>query len=58
MSADKSKMTRVTITVPEDLLEEFKKYCERQYRPFSTQIQFMMSEAIKEESEGSKKAKS
>jgi metal-responsive CopG/Arc/MetJ family transcriptional regulator len=43
---DNQKMTRITITVPEDLLEQFKKYCDRQYRPVSTQIQFMMSEAI------------
>lgn len=58
MSADKSKMTRVTITVPENLLEQFKQYCERQYRPFSTQIQFMMSEAMKEESKDSQNTKS
>jgi metal-responsive CopG/Arc/MetJ family transcriptional regulator len=43
------KIIRVTISVPEDLLESFKEYCDRQYRPLSTQIQFMMSAAIERE---------
>lgn len=42
----KSKMTRINITVPEDLLEQFKVYCEDQVRPLSAQIQFMMKQAI------------
>lgn len=40
------KMTRINITVPEDLLEDFKKYCEEQCRPVSAQIQFMMKEIL------------
>jgi metal-responsive CopG/Arc/MetJ family transcriptional regulator len=43
-----SKMKRINITVPEDLLEEFKKYCENQCRPLSSQLQYMMKEALKE----------
>ena len=43
-----SKMKRINITVPEDLLEEFKKYCETQCRPVSSQIQFMMRQVLKE----------
>ncbi len=41
-------MKRINITVPEDLLEEFKKYCETQCRPVSSQIQFMMRQVLKE----------
>lgn len=46
MSEKKVKMTRLTITVPEELLEEFKIYCEKEFRPVSTQIQYMMKQAI------------
>ncbi|NJM68071.1 MAG: hypothetical protein HC851_21590 [Acaryochloris sp. RU_4_1] len=39
-------MTRINITVPEDLLEEFKKYCDSQVRTVSSQIQFFMKQAV------------
>ncbi len=45
----KGKMTRINITVPEDLLEDFKKYCEKQFRPLSAQLQFMMKETLEQE---------
>ena len=44
-------MKRVNITVPEDLLAEFKKYCEEECRPLSSQLQFMMRQALKERQE-------
>jgi metal-responsive CopG/Arc/MetJ family transcriptional regulator len=46
------KMTRITITVPENLLKNFRTYCDRQYRPLSTQLQFMMSEAVENQKKG------
>ena len=46
-----SKMKRINITVPEDLLEEFKKYCDNQCRPLSSQLQYMMKQALKESKE-------
>lgn len=45
----KGKMTRINITVPEDLLEDFKQYCEKQFRPLSAQLQFMMKQALEED---------
>ena len=41
-------MTRINITVPEELLEKFKKYCEIECRPVSAQLQYMMKQALKE----------
>ncbi len=41
-------MTRINITVPEKLLEKFKKYCEIECRPVSAQLQYMMKQALKE----------
>ncbi len=52
-----SKMKRVNITVPEDLLVEFKKYCESQCRPLSSQLQYMMKQALKENKEQKSAAK-
>ena len=49
MSEDKPKMKRLTITVPEKLLEEFKVYCEKEFRPVSTQLQYMMKKALEKE---------
>jgi metal-responsive CopG/Arc/MetJ family transcriptional regulator len=46
-----SKMKRINITVPEDLLEEFKNYCETQSRPLSSQLQYMMKQLLKESQE-------
>ena len=43
------KMTRINITVPEDLLEDFRQYCEKQFRPLSAQLQFMMKQTLEEE---------
>ena len=43
---NKSRMTRINITVPEDLLEEFKEYCDSQVRSVSSQIQFFMKQAV------------
>lgn len=42
------KMKRINITVPEKLLEKFKKYCEIECRPVSSQLQYMMKEALKQ----------
>jgi len=46
----KGKMTRINITVPEDLLEDFRKYCDEQVRPLSAQLQFMMKKTLQENS--------
>lgn len=46
----KGKMTRINITVPEDLLEDFRKYCDKQFRPLSAQLQFMMKQKLEEDS--------
>jgi|GEM_PF-3319086 len=46
----KGKMTRINITVPEDLLEDFRQYCEKQFRPLSAQLQFMMKKTLEEDS--------
>ena len=46
----KGKMTRINITVPEDLLEDFRKYCDKQFRPLSAQLQFMMKQTLEEDS--------
>ena len=53
-----SKMKRINITVPEDLLEEFKKYCENQCRPLSSQLQYMMKQALAESKEEKLEVKS
>ena len=45
----KGKMTRINITVPEDLLEDFRKYCDKQFRPLSAQLQFMMKKTLEED---------
>ncbi|WP_186375913.1 ribbon-helix-helix domain-containing protein [Hyella patelloides] len=49
MSAQENKMTRINITIPEGLLEEFKKYCEIECRPVSAQIQYLIKQALKEQ---------
>lgn len=51
MTKYECKMKRINITVPEDLLAEFKKYCENQCRPLSSQLQYMMIQALKEKQE-------
>lgn len=48
-SKDEVKFVRVNISVPEPLLEDFKAYCERQVRPLSSQIQYMMKKALEDE---------
>lgn len=48
---NKSRMTRINITVPEDLLEEFKEYCDSQVRSVSSQIQFFMKQAVESSQE-------
>ena len=45
----KGKMTRINITVPEDLLEDFRQYCDKQFRPLSAQLQFMMKQTLEED---------
>ncbi|NDJ21235.1 ribbon-helix-helix protein, CopG family [Nostoc sp. B(2019)] len=41
-------MARTSITVPEQLLEEFKQYCDKQRRSVSAQIALLMEEALKQ----------
>jgi len=41
------KMARTSITIPEELLEEFKQYCDEQRRSVSAQIAFMIEEALR-----------
>jgi len=41
------KMSRTSITVPEDLLEWFKSYCEKEKRSVSAQLQLMI-ESLKD----------
>ena len=55
MIEEKPKMTRLTITVPEKLLEEFKQYCDKEFRPVSTQLQYMMKKALEEDSKQNRK---
>jgi hypothetical protein len=40
------KYSRVNLSVPEDLLEEFRAYCQDQVRPVSAQIQYLMKQAL------------
>ncbi len=49
MSAKQDKMTRINITIPEKLLEEFKQYCEAECRPVSAQIQYLIKQALKQQ---------
>lgn len=49
MPEEKPKMARLTITVPEKLLKEFKLYCEKEFRPVSTQLQYMMKQILDKE---------
>lgn len=43
-------MIRTNFTAPEDLIADFKRYCKKQCRPLSAQLQFMMMELLKKES--------
>jgi hypothetical protein len=42
-----SKVVRTTITIKEDLLEQFKVYSESQHRSVSAQISAMIEETLK-----------
>lgn len=44
-------MTRTSITVPEELLESFKKYCGKQHRSVSAQIALLIEEALQQSSQ-------
>ncbi|MBW4469220.1 MAG: hypothetical protein KME45_03045 [Stenomitos rutilans HA7619-LM2] len=39
-------MARTSITVPESLLERFRKYCDKQRRSVSSQIALLMEEVV------------
>jgi 4-alpha-glucanotransferase len=46
----KRKSIRINITVPEDLISDFKPYCKKQCRSLSAQLQFMMIKSLEKES--------
>ncbi len=41
-------MARTSITVPEDLLEQFKAYCEKEKRSVSAQLQLLIEKLLQE----------
>ncbi len=45
------KMAKISLTVPEEVLEEFKKYCEIERRSVSAQVSLLMEKAVKESKE-------
>ena len=42
------KMTRISATVPSDLMEEFKRYCAKQHRSVSAQIAYLIEQTLQE----------
>lgn len=42
-------MTRLTATIPEEVADEFRKYCERQRRSMSAQITLLIEQAMEEQ---------
>lgn len=48
MTRNKEKLARTSITVPEQLLTDFKRYCDQQRRSVSAQITLLMEEALKQ----------
>lgn len=55
MVEEKEKMARTSITIPEKLLEDFKKYCDKQRRSVSAQITLLMEELLQQTKEQSGK---
>jgi hypothetical protein len=51
MAQAKEKMARTSITIPEKLLEDFKKYCDKQRRSVSAQVALLMEEALQQTNE-------
>lgn len=47
------EMARTSITVPEKLLEDFKKYCDKQRRSVSAQVALLMEETLQQTNEKS-----
>jgi len=52
------KMTRLSITVPESIAEQFRHYCEEQRRSVSAQVTLLMEKLIKETEESQRDASS
>jgi len=46
MSDTKEKMARTSITVPQELLEDFRKYCDKKRRSVSAQVALLMEKAL------------
>lgn len=54
MKKGREKMARTSITIPEQVLEDFKKYCDGQRRSVSAQITLLIEEMLRESKENSK----
>lgn len=52
MSDTKEKMARTSITVPIELLEDFRKYCDKKRRSVSAQVALLMEKALQASEEG------
>lgn len=49
MNMKNVKMTRINITIEEDVLKDFKEYCVRQNRSVSAQLAYLAKQAMKDE---------
>jgi predicted RNase H-like HicB family nuclease len=47
--AKQEKMTRISATIPEPVVERFKEFCKKQRRSVSAQITLLMEQAMQEE---------
>ena len=46
-----TKMVRISATIPEDIVEKFKQYCQQERCSMSAQITFLMEKALEEKEE-------